>query len=315
MGSPLYRVSGKTGPGPSLGGPGGEKARLVFFSVCDLHTPSPSLFKGIIDSLFTVLFPTSCAACGQEVAEASLTGVCRACWASFKLWRGAACARCGLPFASGNVADSAVQLCAPCRRNEYDFDLARSYALYSGPFRAAILQLKFHRRERLGGKLGELLVQVWGTVEEFAGSEPLVVVPVPLHALRERERGFNQAELLARALARRLGKEGRARALRVEGRCLRRTRATASQAGLSRQARRENVRGVFAVALPEAVRDRVVVLVDDVMTTGATLSACAGALKRAGALRVVGLALARSTPQFPDSFQASPGVPVDESAR
>ncbi len=93
---------------------------------------------------------------------------------------------------------------------------------------------------------------------------------------------------------------------------LRRIRATLPQVGLSVSARRENVSGVFSVGRPEQVRNRTVVLVDDVMTTGATLSACAAVLKRAGASRVLALSLARATPQFPDLGDVELASPIDE---
>ena len=202
--------------------------------------------------------------------------------------------------------------CGQCRVEEYDFDLARSYGLYAGKLRAAILQLKFRGRERLGRKLGELLVPPWQSVEEFRRAESPLLVPVPLHPSRQRERGFNQAALLTQGLSRRLRRDGAARVPRVDTRCLRRIRATAAQTGLSVQARHENVRGVFAVTSPEQVRDRVVVLVDDVMTTGATLSACARALKAAGPVRVLALTLARATPQFPSGVAPTPSIPVDD---
>lgn len=189
------------------------------------------------------------------------------------------------------------------------FDLARSFGLYAGPLRRIILELKFRRRERLGRRLGELLAPVADPVWE---SNP-VLVPVPLHPSRKRERGFNQAELLAQGLAWRRGKTGREAKPQVAAACLRRTRATVPQTGLSIAARRENVRGVFSVDRRDKVRDRTVVLIDDVMTTGATLSACAAALKRAGAARVLALTLARATPQFPDLDPAPPRIPVDES--
>ncbi len=211
--------------------------------------------------------------------------------------------------------ESSSPLCAPCRGGEHKFDLARSYGLYAGNLRAAILQLKFQHRERLGKRLGELLWLVWTSVEDMRQAERPVLVPVPLHSSRERERGFNQAELLAQGLSRRLRQACEGCSPRVEARCLRRIRATVPQTGLSVGARRENVRGVFAVPVPERVRGHMVVLVDDVMTTGATLSACAQVLKRAGAERVLALTLARATPQFPDVVPAGPGAPVDDFGR
>jgi ComF family protein len=193
--------------------------------------------------------------------------------------------------------DFVDSLCASCRQGEQEFDLARSYGLYAGNLRKAILHLKFHRRVFLGHRLGALLVRAWQALPE---PDSAIVVPVPLHPSRRRRRGFNQAELLARGLVRRLGKEERRQGLRLVAGALRRIRATVPQVGLSVSARRENVSGVFSVGRPEQVRNRTVVLIDDVMTTGATLSACAAALKQAGASRVLALSLARATPQFPD---------------
>ena len=261
-----------------------------------------------MDSLFAVVFPTDCCVCGQELVPQGGTGApaCHACWESLRPWVGPACGCCGVPFASALAGDFATPLCFECQREDRSFDLARSYGLYSGPLRTLILQLKFRRRERLGKRLGELLRPPWESLEV----QDALLVPVPLHPSRQRERGFNQAELLAQGLARLLRRTGRE--ARVETRCLRRTRPTPPQTGLSLTARRENVRGVFAVVRPERVRDYAVVLIDDVMTTGSTLSACAKALKQAGAERVWGLTLARATPQFPDFYVDAPRMPVDE---
>lgn len=205
--------------------------------------------------------------------------------------------------------ESSDALCAECRRQEYAFDLARSFGLYSGNLRAAILQLKFHHRERLGRKLGELLCSLWSSVSgPDLGNLP-IVLPVPLHRDRQRQRGYNQAELLAKGMAKGFARRVSAGAevLQVETHCLRRLRPTVPQTGLDPRARHENVRGVFAVANPERVRGATVLLVDDVMTTGATASACAEVLKREGARRVLVLSLARATPQFPDTAGAGAG--------
>jgi len=159
-----------------------------------------------------------------------------------------------------------------------------------------ILHLKFHRREHLATRLGGLLQRPFEALTE---RESALVVPVPLHASRSRQRGFNQAELLARGLVRKIRREEPG--LQLAADLLVRVRPTLPQVGLSPSARRENVRGVFSVSEAERVRNRTVLLIDDVMTTGATLSACAAALKRAGAARVLALSLARATPQFPDT--------------
>ncbi len=199
--------------------------------------------------------------------------------------------------------DAAEPLCADCRQEKFQFDAARSFGVYRDQLRRAILHLKFRPRERWGRRLGGLLARPWESNHEIFGKDAVTVVPVPLHPGRQRERGYNQAEALARGLIAALGKKKLGARL-VTG-CLTKTRATQPQTGLSVAERRENVRGAFAVPIALKVKERSVVLVDDVMTTGATLSACAAALKAAGAQRVVVITLARASPQFPD-------MPVDE---
>jgi ComF family protein len=264
------------------------------------------------DSLFAVVFPTSCSLCHQEIIHAGKIDICPACWSRIAPWTGAACSQCGLPFASERATDSVVALCLNCRDGEFEFDAARSYGLYSGTLRAVILQLKFRRRERLGKRLGGFLLTPWNSLAIASDDSP-ILVPVPLHSSRKRERGFNQAELLALGLSRSLEKGGPASEPRVERECLRRVRPRTPQTGLSLQARKENVRNVFAVDHPERVQGRTVVLVDDVMTTGATLSSCSGALKKAGARTVLGLTLARATPQFTDQDDGAQSQTIDDS--
>lgn len=208
-----------------------------------------------------------------------------------------------------------LPICADCRGEEFEFDAARAYGVYRGNLRTAILRMKFQGRERLGLKLGGLLAARWHWVEENLDSESPLLVPVPLHVSRQKERGFNQAELLAAGLRRELEKRRERQPIRPETRAVRRTRVTIPQTGLSLRQRHENVRGVFSVVAPDRLSGREAVLVDDVMTTGATVSACAGALKRAGARKVLVLTLARATPQFPDDVSAAEREPVDDSGR
>jgi len=198
-------------------------------------------------------------------------------------------------------------MCGPCRRKEYRFDLARCYGLYARTLRAAVLELKFRRRERWAGELGGLLAALWPAISGRLTAAP-VLAPVPLHPSREFERGFNQAELLARGLRRKLARSAGTLVPLLETQCLRRVRATLPQSGLGHRARFENVQHGFS-AQPKRVRNRCILLVDDVMTTGATASACADTLKRAGALQVVILTLARATPQFPDGVVPLHGEP------
>jgi ComF family protein len=158
----------------------------------------------------------------------------------------------------------------------------RAVALFEGPLRHAIHALKYRRLSAMAEPLGDLLAHFWVHASDGADA----IVPVPLHDGRRRERGYNQAELLANRLSRRVGAPVRPNALR-------RLRATAVQMSLNASDRKLNVAGAFESADP-AVRGKRVVVIDDVCTTGATLDACAAALLSAGAASVRGLALART---------------------
>jgi ComF family protein len=259
--------------------------------------PKAPLFRQFMECVLAVVFPCACVLCHRELAASLLGALCGECWIGLECWRGFLCFRCGLPLA-GNV-DSPRFTCADCRLREPHFDVARSYGVYAGKLRAAVLQLKFHRREILGPQLGRLLLDPWLSLESDSGlRNDSVIIPVPLHRSRERERGYNQAELLARGLRHAMKKKGGAAQLAT--RAVTRTHSTVPQSGLSLQRRSENVRNAFEVTDARRVHNRDAILVDDVMTTGATASACAAALLRAGARRVVVLTVARATPQFPD---------------
>jgi ComF family protein len=158
----------------------------------------------------------------------------------------------------------------------------RAVALFDGPLRHAIHALKYRRLSALAEPLGDLLADFWIQAPERADA----VVPVPLHAARQRERGYNQAALLAHRVGRRAGAP-------VHPNALRRVRATAVQMSLNASDRKTNVAGAFECA-DQAMRGKQVLLIDDVCTTGATLDACAVALRSAGAASVRGLALART---------------------
>jgi ComF family protein len=170
--------------------------------------------------------------------------------------------------------------CALCRLGASRFDEAWCFGAYDGTLRELIHLFKYDRIRTLAGPLGARLAAAVPMERCFD-----VVVPTPLHWLRRWRRGFNQSDLLARELARRLRIPVRA--------ALRRRRVTRAQAGLTYARRRANVSGAFTVRRPEWVAGKRVLLVDDVMTTGATANACAAALKQAGAARVTFVAVAR----------------------
>lgn len=175
-------------------------------------------------------------------------------------------------------------VCGSCVGERPPFSYARSAGRYEGVLRRALHAFKFRGQTGLGPLLAELLFDVYLTGPPAATD---LVVPVPLHPARERTRGFNQSVLLAKPLARRLG-------LPCLPRVLRRQRPTRPQVDLTGSLRRQNVRGAFDVASPTAVWERRVLLVDDVLTTGATVSECAQTLLRAGASAVGVVTVARA---------------------
>jgi ComF family protein len=196
---------------------------------------------------------------------------------------GPVCRSCGRPFGSPEaLAHSPRHECLACRNDPPQYDQALAAGLFEGPLREAIHVYKYRPLRALGGPLAAWMAeQVRMTVQlELA-------MPVPLHAKRLRSRGFNQALLLARGVSDRFS-------VQLSYDNLIRTRHTRPQVELSGKERAENVRGAFGVARPGEVRDRKVLLVDDVFTTGATMNECAKVLKEAGAASVTVLTLART---------------------
>lgn len=202
-------------------------------------------------------------------------------WAGLHFLDAPWCALCGFPFPYP-AGDGAV--CGACAARQPRYDLARAAFVYDEASRALILGFKHGGRVDALAQFARWMAR--SGAEALDGADALV--PVPLHPVRLFRRRFNQSALLAQALAKQTG-------LPVETDALRRARPTPSQAGLNARARRRNMAGAFTVREPAKprVKDASLVLVDDVFTTGATLQACARALKRAGARRVAALTLAR----------------------
>ncbi len=242
--------------------------------------------RGIADALASVLLPAPCRVCAEPLDTAGRIPICSACLASLAPYAGPQCAKCGQPLVSRVAVDTAAQaLCPVCRRALYHFDFARSYGVYTPAMAGAIILLKHHRVLPLGAWFAAKLLAV--AAQELALREVDVVVPVPQHRLRQKERGHNHAELLAKPLARRLN-------LPCRPSLLLRTRPRPEKLRLTLRERWRTVRGAYAV--PEGARvDKLrVLLVDDVFTTGATLDACSQTLRAAGASYIAALTVARA---------------------
>ncbi|MBI1750483.1 MAG: ComF family protein [Acidobacteria bacterium] len=246
-------------------------------------------FREALDALASLVFPAPCRICEATLITASRIPVCPSCLASFQPLRGAACKKCGRPFVSDVAAAAPQPLCHLCRRDVYNFDLARSFAAYTDAMVRAIVLLKYHAVTPLGGWFATRLEEMVARDPDAFAAD--VVVPVPLHVSRLRERGYNQAELIARPLAKRLG-------LPLRSYLLVRMRPRPDKLKLTRKERWRTVRGAYAMREDTSIDKVRVLLVDDVFTTGATLDACARVLREAGAGRVVALTVARVAPEW-----------------
>ena len=192
------------------------------------------------------------------------------------------------------------QLCRACRLVPPPFQRAVAYGVYEGRLREAIHALKYGALQPVARGLGTMLASAIVRMGSEAPAE-MLIVPVPLHRSKYAQRGFNQARLLARESLRCLGKSHPAWRLTLAPDTLMRLRATVSQAGLTPRQRRENVRGAFSVSDAAAVAGRHVLLIDDIMTTGATARAAAQTLVRAGAKSVWVATLARARRLYGES--------------
>jgi competence protein ComFC len=254
------------------------------------------MFGSVADALVSVVFPGVCRLCEQLLTTGNCLPICDECLASFRPLSQDICEVCGQPLESfatqkrpapdptpSRPPSRPSRVCGVCQLRTYAFARARSYALYETGLMRAVILLKFERIEPLGEWFAERLVEL-ANKEDFLGVD--LVVPVPLHRQRQKERGYNQVDLIAKPLARRIRLPYQP--------VLVRNKPRPDQHILTLRERWESVRGAFATKTPSQVDKLRVLLVDDVLTTGATLDACAKVLREAGAKSVLGLTVARA---------------------
>ena len=219
---------------------------------------------------------------------------------------GGVCAVCGESLVAPHVftTNGSEPVCGLCRRIEQTFAKASAYGSYAGGLRDLIHLLKYQQVRPAANVIVRMLAEVIAGLEPHFTDPGLLVIPVPLYATKQRQRGFNQSEMIAHSALKLCSRKGFHRQLRAE------ILETKSQIGLSRHHRRENLRGAFRVVKPEEIAGREVLLVDDVFTTGTTVSECARVLRRAGAIRVWVATVART---LKEDAQIAPVEPDPDS--
>ena len=245
----------------------------------------------VAQGLFAALFPSDCRLCGTPLVNISRLPVCLECISTVLPIRVGTCEICGEGMATLARPELARleedQTCDACRETRPHFEKACAYGSYDGELRDLIHLLKYEQVTPAAKVLGGILATA---IAKLGILRPVLVIPVPLHSSKRRQRRFNQAELIARAALKRMAIPGAELATNL----LVRQRATVSQIGLTRPQRAENIRGAFRVQHPEKLSGRDILLVDDVLTTGTTASECARVLRRAGAEKVWVATVART---------------------
>jgi ComF family protein len=268
------------------------------------------VLRSTIDPVVCTVFPAYCTLCGSPLPQFSSAPICKACWAEIPVQSDPLCQRCGdsLDVLSGQILVNSdaqtASLCRACRLAPPPFVKAVAWAPYQGRMRDLIHALKYDRLCPVAAKLGVVLARaiMQSATETLA---EMLVVPVPLHQSKYADRGFNQARLLASEAIAYLRKNHTSWRLTLAPSALMRLRVTESQAGLTPRQRRLNVRGAFGISNPAAVAGKHVLLVEDILTTGAT----ARALLEAGAesVWVATVARARLTSPVSGLFSGSTG--------
>jgi ComF family protein len=253
-------------------------------------------------SLFAALFPSECNICSAPLTNISRLPVCAECLADVAPIAGPQCSICFQTLTIPSELSDPESRCHECANEPPLFRRAVSYGSYEGVLRELIHLLKYRHihpaAQQLGRWMAEAAAPMFASEVQRVDAEsvepdPVLIIPVPLHSSRYRERGFNQAELTARAARRNLLRLCATR-FELKFGVLVRRRRTESQVGMTREQRRANLRGAFAVLNKAAVRGRRILLVDDVFTTGATVSECSRVLLAAGAGEVLVATAART---------------------
>ena len=235
--------------------------------------------------LISLLLAADCRVCQHPLEPSNFTFVCVDCWSKIKWLKAPYCSKCSRPLSS-TLQDIPILLCPECRRQNFYFKKAFIPTLYEGVMKKVIHLLKYNKKMGIMRSLKKIIKSYFDHLD-FSFSHLDLVVPIPLHRRKLKERGFNQAELIARVIARHLQ-------VRLTKGNLKRVKATITQTTLSRKERRKNIKEAFEIKDKDGFQAKNVLLVDDVYTTGTTIKEAARVLKEAGVKEVYVFTLARA---------------------
>jgi ComF family protein len=248
----------------------------------DLNLSQKNVLSRAVRLAELVFFPSFCKICGSLLESPHDRVVCRSCLEKIKPRRSAFCLCCGRFFEGGGES----HLCSDCLKDQRPYSLHRSCARYEGILKDAILLFKYRGYKPLGKHLSRFVFEslkkedgLWWDLE--------AIIPVPLHPKRLRERGFNQALVIAKELS-------KLKKIPLKNKILKKVMNVAAQTSLEREERIKNVRGVYRVTKNAEIKGKVILLVDDVYTTGSTLKECSAELKKAGAKEVRAITIAQA---------------------
>ena len=238
--------------------------------------------KHILTALADIVFPPRCLTCTAIIDHQNHTSFCPACFSKIHYVRSPLCPCCGIPFEG---ADGCDHICGDCITSKAVFSVARAVGHYETILLEAIHRFKYNGKIYIGEILGRLMAEF--AYPLFNISENSLIMPVPLHPKKLRERGFNQSVILAREISKKYS-------ISLDFMTLRRHINTEPQISLGKKERESNVRGVFSVADPERIKGQKIILVDDVYTSGSTVKECARVLMKNKAVTVAVVTLARA---------------------
>jgi len=217
----------------------------------------------VLNNFLNILFPEKCPVCLKQSNDHAIAPICTDCWQDIHPWEGPVCQKCGKPL----VSDQSI-VCEDCIVDEPAFKHAVSYGLYDGTLKKAINLLKYYGLKRLSTPLSDFLLH-----GKFPEAD--AVIPVPLHEKSLRQREFNQSALIANNVAKHAG-------IPLILDCLIKEQDTAHQVGLHSKERRKNIKNAFNVKHRDRIKEKTILLIDDVITTGATIRECSRVLAKAG---------------------------------